>query len=179
MDRCPRSLAPTPGEVVDGHQRPDPSPSVECPGHARSLSQEPFHEPSRSLRRGSGAHRRSQRRPRWGRSRHCPARSCGRGGARPTCPWLCLAARLLELEWCPVSLGARCIRRRPLRKRGVGPRSLGQAWPRLGVGRRPLATLALNWTSLISAGPHARRAGQRRWRGMGSIHGWRWRRCWR
>jgi hypothetical protein len=37
----------------------------------------------------------------------------------------------------------------PLRKRGVGPRSLGQAWLRLGVGRRPLATLALNWTSPV------------------------------
>jgi hypothetical protein len=35
-----------------------------------------------------------------------------------------------------VCLGARCIRRGPLRSRDMGSRSLDQAWPRLGTARR-------------------------------------------
>jgi hypothetical protein len=41
-----------------------------------------------------------------------------------------------------VGLGARHIRRGPLRSCGMGSRSLDQAWPRLGVGRWSLAALA-------------------------------------
>ena len=76
------------------------------------------------------------------RRRFCPARSRRRGGARPTCSRLRLAAGLLELERRPVRLGARHICRAPLCSRGMGARKLGQAWRRLGVGRRPLAALA-------------------------------------
>ena len=80
------------------------------------------------------------------------------GIAPPRSAWprLRLAAGLLELERCPVCLGARCIRRRPLRSRGVGPRSLDQAWPRLGGGRWPLAALAA--VRLDGATPRTRQA---------------------
>ena len=66
-----------------------------------------------------------------------PAPGWEKSEARP-----CLAAGLLELERRPVRLGARHICRAPLCSRGMGARKLGQAWRRLGVGRRPLAALA-------------------------------------
>jgi hypothetical protein len=47
-------------------------------------------------------------------------------------------------------------RRGPLRSRGMGPRSLDQAWPRLGVGRWALAALAA--VRLDGATPRTRQA---------------------
>lgn len=82
----------------------------------------------------------------------CPA-SAGRGASsRFPGRALCVDRRLSPLGRPPLCLGIRALGCATPRWRGVGSRTLGGTWRRMGVDRRPLAVIA-GATNLRSGAP--------------------------
>lgn len=102
---------------------------------------DPTHVPQYCLGRGADASSGPGRCSCRGRGWHRPTGSGRRDGPCTTGARLCLAARLLGLEWYELCLGTRNLCGRSLSRRCVGRGPLGPSRWRLGVGWRPMAEM--------------------------------------